>query len=110
MLQEPQRNPKALENFLEAHREYEWEEICPPDCKKNHDKKWWGVTVPMPKKSKEQPKVKIPQYLEINFKGAPEPTRKDLMRHLSMFGDSSALHEVARLYGIDLKIRKERTA
>lgn len=101
-LETPKINPKAQARSVAA---INWEEpVCPPNCHINHDKKWWGVTVPMPKM---QPKPRIPRILAINYEGAPEPTRKTLARHQNIFGDSPELHEVAALYGIDLSRKKE---
>lgn len=110
-LESPKRSPKALERFLAAHRQYEWEQPCPPGCTKNHDRKWWGVTVPMPKKKKEHEVVKpvIAKSSPFYLPGASEPTAKQLRSYLNAFGECPELLELARLYGIDLKLRKEKT-
>jgi hypothetical protein len=102
-----QRNTKALERALAS---YDPEEpVCPPDCKIDHDSKWYGVTVPVPKKEKQQ-EVKLPKLEAICYRGAKAVTRKMLQAHQNIYGDSPELHEVARLYGVDLRVRKEKTA
>lgn len=109
-LESPKRNPKALERFLAAHRQYEWEGVCPPGCRKNHDRKWWGVTVPMPKKKIQVVQPKIAKSSPFYLPGAPEPTAKQLRSHLNVFGECKELLELAALYGVDLRIRKEKAA
>ena len=36
-------------------------DICPPSCREDHDEKWHGVTVPVPKKVKVEKKVPTPE-------------------------------------------------
>ena len=95
----PKRNPKSLRNFQQR---VNWEEgPCPENCHVNHDEKWWGVTEPVPKKL-DQPKKLHPKDVLV---GAENPTKKDLERHRSLFGESPELFEVAETFVIHLNRR-----
>ena len=100
----PKRNPKSLRNFLE---QVNWDEgPCPPNCRVNHDEKWYGVTIPYP--SKEEVKVAIPAHERLE--GQPDVTKKDLEKHRNLFGDCPELYEVAEVYGIEFKRQKGQVA